>query len=511
MLAKIKTCSIYGLQVTETEVEVDIANGLPAMNIVGLADIALKESKERVRAAMNNSGFEFPLKRITINLSPASTKKEGTHFDLPIALGLLAASGQVELGDYSRTIVLGELSLDGEINYVNGALPMLLELSSNGYEKVILPFQNLEEAKLVKGLRCIGVNSLNELISFIKGERELETFIGNKIEELTHDEFGENFSDLKGQDNLKRGLEIAAAGCHNLFMVGPPGTGKTMAARRLPSILPRLTFEEAMEITKIYSISGLLEPGSGLITQRPFRYPHHTLSAVSLIGGGRVPKPGEVSLSHNGVLFLDELPEFNKNVLELLRQPLEDGWVTISRSNGVFTYPARFMLISSMNPCPCGYYGVEDGVHRCSCTPYQVNQYSRRISGPLLDRMDILIETTLVSYDDLTNKKTRVTSEAIRQRVENARQIQLQRYRKTKFMFNSDLTPSAVKKYCKLDVGSQKILSRAYEKMKLSARAYNRIIKITRTIADLDGCDNIKIEHLAEALQYRNVSNLFGR
>lgn len=511
MLAKIKTCSIYGLQVTEIEVEVDIANGLPVMNIVGLPDIALKESRERVRAAINNSGFEFPLKRITINLSPADTKKEGTHFDLPIALGILAASGQVVLENISEVMILGELSLDGAVNRINGVLPMLLEAYDKGCNKVMLPSMNIEEAKLISGLQCIGIRSLKELVLFIKGEIQLQTFMGRSVENIETLEFGEDFKDLKGQESLKRGLEIVAAGCHNLLMTGPPGSGKTMAARMLPSILPKLTFEEAMEITKIYSIAGLLEPNKGLVAHRPFRSPHHTSSTVALTGGGRFPKPGEVSLSHYGVLFLDELPEFNKNALEVLRQPLEDGFITISRANGSFTYPAKFMLIGSMNPCPCGYYGSEDNSHRCNCTPHQVNRYAGKISGPLLDRMDIVIETSGVSYGDLTSNKVAEGSREIRQRVEKARQIQLERYKGTKFTFNSQLTASVIKRYCVLDNKSQRLLKDAYEKMKLSARAYNRLIKITRTIADLDECDAIKVDHLAEALQYRRTSNLLGR
>ncbi|SES67094.1 magnesium chelatase family protein [Natronincola peptidivorans] len=511
MLAKVKTCCIYGLLAADIEVEVDVTNGLPTMNIVGLPDAALKESKERVRTAINNSGFQFPLKRITVNLSPADTKKEGTHFDLPIALGVLAASGQIKLQDFSGVVVLGELSLDGKVNPVNGVLPMLLEMYSRGFTKVILPLGNIEEAKLVNGLQCIGIKSLRELMAFINGEIQIEAHIGNTIEDLENCQFEEDFKEVKGQETLKRALEIVAAGSHNLLMVGPPGSGKTMAVRRLPSILPKLIFEEAMEITKLYSISGLLGQNKGLITQRPFRAPHHTSSMIALTGGGRVPKPGEVSLSHFGVLFLDELPEFNKNALEVLRQPLEDGFITISRVNGSFTYPAKFMLIGSMNPCPCGYHGTEGGQHSCSCTPQQIIRYAGKVSGPLLDRMDIIVETTAVSYADLTNNKSTEGSKEIRKRVEIAREIQLDRYRGTKITFNSQLTPSAIKKHCKLDDQSQQLLRNAFEKMKLSARAYNRIIKITRTIADLDESPTIKMNHLAEALQYRKVSSLVRR
>jgi len=511
MLAKVKTCCIYGLTATDIEVEVDINNGLPVINIVGLPDISLKESKERVRAAISNSGLEFPLRRITVNLAPADTKKEGTHFDLPITLGVLAASGQINLEKFSQILVLGELSLDGRINRVNGVLPMLLEMYNMGFHQVILPKGNMEEAKLVNGMECIGVESLKELVGFIKGEIQLGVHRNCNVQNWKEIEYDLDFRDLKGQDNLKRGLEIVAAGCHNLLMIGPPGSGKTMAARRLPSILPKLTMDEAMEITKIYSIAGLLEEDKGLITQRPFRSPHHTASMVALTGGGRIPKPGEVSLSHNGVLFLDELPEFTRNTLEVLRQPLEDGSVTISRVSASFTYPAKFMLVASMNPCPCGYFNTTENGYSCSCTPQQINRYVGKVSGPLLDRMDIVVETTAVTYDELISNKEAESSAIIRKRVEKARQRQLERYKGTKFTFNSQLNSSALKKYCILDSKTQNLLSSAFEKMKLSARGYNRIIKISRTIADLNDSDIIKTDHLLEALQYRQNNNLMWR
>ncbi|AKL95494.1 Mg chelatase, subunit ChlI [Clostridium aceticum] len=511
MLAKVKTCCIYGLLVADIEVQVDLANGLPVMNIVGLPDLALRESKERVRAAINNSQLDFPLKRITVNLSPADTKKEGTHFDLPIALGILAASGQIDLKDFSEAVVLGELSLDGQVNPVNGVLPMLLEMYKKGFTRVILPSGNIEEAKLVEGIKCIAVDSLKQLVDFINHEIQLEAFMGTILHDWQQQDFYQDFKDLKGQESLKRGLEIVSAGGHNLLMIGPPGSGKTMAAAALPSILPKLTFEEAMEITKIYSVAGLLVSKQGLVTQRPFRGPHHTASMVALTGGGRIPKPGEVSLSHYGVLFLDELPEFNKNVLEVLRQPLEEGCITISRASGTFTYPAKFMLVCAMNPCPCGYYGTDTPQHQCTCSPQQIRRYVAKVSGPLLDRLDIIVETNRVSYKDLTSSKKTETSKEIRERVEKARQRQLERYKNAKFNFNSELTASAIRKYCQLDDSSQSLLNYAFDKMGLSARAYTRMIKITRTIADLEESDEIKEHHLAEALQYRKITNMAWR
>ncbi len=507
MLSKVKSCSINGLNTTDIDVEIDISNGLPTMNIVGLADVEVKESKERVRAAIKNCGYEFPMKRITINLAPADSKKEGTHFDLPIALGLLSASGQLLEYDYSNTIVIGELSLDGRLNRVNGVLPMLLSMLQKGYTRVILPKENLQEAKMVQGMASIGVENLQELITFINREIELVAHNGG-IRELSEDEDKDvDFSDISGQEALKRAMEVAAAGAHNLLMIGPPGSGKTMAARRLPTILPRLSFEEALEVSKIYSVSGLLDPEKGMIGTRPFRSPHHTISTIALTGGGRIPKPGEVSLSHYGVLFLDELPEFNKQALEVLRQPIEDGCISISRANGSYTFPSKFMLVASMNPCPCGFFQTKSGIE-CSCTPQQINRYISKISGPLLDRMDIVIETAKVEYSDLISKRSIESSKEIRSRVETARGIQLERYQGQNIHSNSQLSTRLVKKYCNLESSAKDLMAAAYDKMKLSARGYHRIIKVARTIADLEGVETIGEAHIAEALQYRNVSKM---
>ena len=505
MLSKVKTCCLTGLVVTVIDVETDISNGLPNINVVGLPDMAIKESKDRVRAAIKNSGLDFPLKRITINLSPANTRKEGSHFDLPIALGILGASMQVPLEGLEDTLILGELSLDGKANKVNGVLPMLLEMCNRGIKKVIVPYENLEEAKIVDGMEIVPVHTLNDIALHLLGEKRLDIYT-EPFEYNHEEETGlEDFKDLRGQENLKRALEIAASGKHNVLTIGPPGSGKTMAAKRLPSILPKLTFQEALEITKIYSVAGLLDAHEGLIRSRPFRSPHHTGSTVAITGGGRIPKPGEVSLSHYGVLFLDELPEFNKTSLEVLRQPLEDRVINISRINGSYTYPADFMLLAAMNPCPCGYYGIEGG-QQCNCTPYQINRYINKISGPLMDRIDIIVETSAVKYEDLTDNKRSESSEEIRKRVEKAREIQLERYKKTKYLFNSQLDGAAINKYCILSSTAQQLMNLAFNRMNLSARGYSRVLKVARTIADLEGKDIICENHLAEALQYRSLS-----
>ncbi|MDR5658278.1 YifB family Mg chelatase-like AAA ATPase [Serpentinicella sp. ANB-PHB4] len=514
MLSKVKTCYINGLVAADIEVEVDISNGLPALNIVGLPDVAVKESKERVRAALINSGFSFPMKRITINLSPADVKKEGTHFDLPIALALLSADEQIELKEeFEKAVVLGELSLDGKVKRVYGVLPMLLEAKKRGFTKMVIPTENIEEAKILDGVEIISVDSLKQLIEGIKGIKKMKTFIGNGADPKSelNQYYDDDFCNISGQENLKRALEIAAAGSHNVLMIGPPGSGKTLAAKSLPSILPSLSFDEALEITKIYSVAGILDEGQGLVKKRPFRSPHHTSSMVSITGGGRIPKPGEVSLSNYGVLFLDETPEFNRNTLEVLRQPLEDGKITISRANGTFSYPANFMLVCSMNPCPCGFYGTDSG-HQCTCSPGQISRYIGKISGPLLDRIDLVVETTAVSYGDLTKKNTEnESSKQIRERVEYARQKQAKRYDSSKIISNSQLSPALIKTYCKLDKETNNILKEFFHNMNLSARALNRIIKVSRTIADLDQSEQISSKHMLEAMQYRSINSLFWR
>lgn len=505
MLSKTTTASLTGLQVLKIDVEVDTANGLPAVNIVGLPDAAVKESRDRVRAAIDNSGFEFPMQRVTVNLAPADSRKEGSHFDLPIALAVLLSTDQLPAESLKETLVLGELSLDGSILRINGALPMMMELQRQGYSQVVIPWENRFEAGLLKGLKCCFAKNLRELTSMIlKGLTFIDADDLPK-HAIMEDCDGPSLGDLRGQENVKRALEIAAAGAHNLLLIGPPGSGKTMAARRLPAILPEMSFDESMEVAVIQSAAGLLTPENAAFRQRPFRAPHHTTSAVALAGGGRIPRPGEISLSHRGVLFLDELPEFDKRSMEILRQPLEDGCVVVSRSAGSFSFPSEFMLVAAMNPCPCGYAGFEEKGQRCQCAPHQIQRYINRISGPMLDRIDLFVEARRIEYDDLTKQTSPENTSNVKEKIRKAREVQQYRYAKASCYTNAGLKPAEISRFCHLAPEAEKMMKQAFDRMKLSARAYHRILKVARTISDLEASEIILQDHLAEALQFRTM------
>ena len=503
MLTKVKSFGLIGIEGYLVDVEVDITRGLPAYDIVGLADTAIKESRHRVKGAIRNSGFQFPIDNVTINLAPADTKKEGSYYDVAIACGILACTEEVKREIVEGYAFLGELSLDGSLKKINGILPMMIAARKLNISKLIIPKENENEASYIEGIDVYAIKDLKELVGFLNGENEVEKIQLKSFEVLAENRVVENdFKLIKGQFAAKRALEIAAAGGHNIIMVGPPGSGKSMLAKSFSSILPDMTFEEALEVTKIHSIAGELDSKAGIIVDRPFRSPHHTATTVALTGGGRNSKPGEISLAHNGVLFLDEFPEYSRQSVETLRQPLEDGSITVSRVQQTVEYPASITLVASMNPCPCGYYGSKN--NECRCSPNTIQKYISKISGPIMDRIDLHVEIDGVEFEDLTSYEEAESSASIKKRVDAARSLQRERYAGSNTRCNSEMNASQLKKYCELDDETTKILKRAFDRFKLSARAYTRILKVARTIADLEHSDKIKKEHITEAIQYRS-------
>ncbi len=501
MLAKVNACAVIGLDGVVVDVEVDLTPGIkPPIIIVGLPDVSVQESRERVQSAIRNTGLEYPRKRVRVNLAPATVRKEGSAYDLPIALGILIANRQLPPQCLQDALVMGELSLDGSVRHIRGVLPMAAVARAQGYKRVYVPAEDAPEAAIFPDLEVIPVSSLADLFQHLVGQVIIDPQPALAVEQVSA-LVQTDFREIKGQEHVKRALEVAAAGAHNLLMIGPPGAGKTLMARALPSILPAMTLEEALDVTRIYSVADALPEGIPLLKSRPFRAPHHTISHAGLVGGGNWPHPGEISLAHRGVLFLDEFPEFGSRTLEVLRQPLEDKIITISRAQGTLTFPANFQLVAAMNPCPCGYYG--DPTRACTCAPGIVTKYQRRISGPLMDRIDIHVEVPRVDYEKLSDARLGEPSAVIRTRVESARQIQRERFANTSLTSNADMHPAQVRQYCSLDESCRGLMRTAMNQLQLSARAYHRILKLARTIADLAGSPHISTIHLAEALQYR--------
>ncbi|MDR0713164.1 MAG: YifB family Mg chelatase-like AAA ATPase [Bacteroidales bacterium] len=504
MLVKTFGSAVYGIKATTITIEVNVSRGVNFL-LVGLPDSAVKESQQRIESSLQMQGFQLPGRKVVINMAPADIRKEGSAYDLPLAVGMLAAYEMMASDRLEQYIIMGELSLDGTIQPIKGALPIALQARQEGFTSCIFPAQNAKEAAIVDGITVYGATNIKEVVDLLNGTSALEPVkIDIDKEFLHHSHYESDFSDVKGQENVKRAMEIAAAGGHNIILIGPPGAGKTMLSKRLPGILPPLTIDEALETTKIHSVAGKTNKGTALITKRPFRSPHHTISDVALVGGGSFPQPGEISLAHNGVLFLDELPEFKRTVLEVMRQPLEDRVITISRARFAVEYPASFMLVSSMNPCPCGFYNHPE--KKCMCAPGMVQKYLSRISGPLLDRIDIHIEVVPVPFEKLSEQREAESSKAIRRRVVDARNIQKTRFAQYEGIHcNAQMSSRMLQKYCEIDAAGQNILKTAMQKLGLSARAYDRIIKVSRTIADLEASENIQVQHLAEAIQYRSL------